>query len=152
MLFLLHGFCLNAMRDAVSGWTLAIVGWLRAVQLVPRRQAWALIAVTLALAVVSAACGGDDDDGTRTDSATADGFPIHVVDDSGETVTIARAPTRVVALLPSVTDLIIDLGLSDRIIATDEFSLASPEYAELPSVAAAATRSTWRPPLRCSRS
>ena len=131
--------------------------------------------MTLALAVVAAACGGDDDAGTdaaaaaptadgstseaaapdpptaetpaaeteepaapvaepEADAPTAGGFPIDVVDDTGEAITITRAPLRVVALLPSVTDLIVDLGLSDRIIATDEFSLASPEYADLPSV------------------
>ena len=178
MLFLLHEFCLSAMRDAASSWVLADVGWWRAIRPVPRwrgRRTQALVAMTLALAVVAAACGGDDDAATGpvaaapaadgatsepSDAATPDaaaegaettasepgadepeanaptagGFPIEVVDDSGETITIARAPTRVVALLPSVTDLIIDLGLSDRIIATDEFSLASPELAQLPSV------------------
>ncbi len=49
-------------------------------------------------------------------------------------MTIARAPRRVVALLPSVTDLLVDLGLSDRVVATDDFSLGAPEYAEVPSV------------------
>ncbi len=130
-----------AMRDALSERARASAGWWRTsrpAQQWGRRQAGALAMGLLAVTLVVAACGDDDDAGAgpAADGAAAavGSFPLEFVDDSGETVTIAQAPLRVVALLPSVTDLIIDLGLSDRVIATDEFSLASPEYEQLPSV------------------
>ena len=50
-------------------------------------------------------------------------FPITVTDDTGVEVTVAARPERVIAVLPSAVDLIVDLGLVDRLVAVDDFSL-----------------------------
>ena len=71
---------------------------------------------------------------SETIKTSSEEFPVEIVDDSGEIITIPRAPSRVIALLPSVTDLIADVGLSNRIIATDDFSTLSLEYMDLPTV------------------
>ncbi|PZC49581.1 MAG: iron complex transport system substrate-binding protein [Chloroflexi bacterium] len=50
-------------------------------------------------------------------------FPLTLTDDSGLELTIPAAPLRVVAILPSVVDLVADLGLADRLVGVDDFSL-----------------------------
>ena len=63
---------------------------------------------------------------TRRTSPSADPealFPITLTDDAGNTITLSTPPRRIVAVLPSVVDLLIDLGHADRIIAADDFSL-----------------------------
>ena len=49
-----------------------------------------------------------------------------IVDDLGRTVTVDSPPTRIVALVPSVTDLILALGESDRLVARTRSQLVSP--------------------------
>ena len=59
--------------------------------------------------------------------------PLIVTDDTGVQVEIAAPPRRIVAALPSVTYLLLDLGLGDRIVASDNFSLeAAPEMGDVP--------------------
>ena len=93
-----------------------------------RRRRGSLVVAALA-ALALAACGGADEGG-----ATAAAGSLSFVDDGGVRVTLAAAPQRVVALLPSVTDLLIDLGLEGRIVGTDDFSLAAAELAGVASV------------------
>lgn len=92
-----------------------------------RRRRGSLVVAALA-ALALAACGGADEGG-----ATAAAGSLSFVDDGGVRVTLAAAPQRVVALLPSVTDLLIDLGLEGRIVGTDDFSLP-PTLAGVASV------------------
>ena len=47
-----------------------------------------------------------------------------MTDDTGVEVTLEARPERVVAVLPSVVDLVADLGLADRLVGVDDFSLA----------------------------
>ena len=60
----------------------------------------------------------------RSVAPALDVFPLTVTDDTGVEVTLEARPERVVAVLPSVVDLIVDLGLVDRLVGVDDFSLA----------------------------
>ena len=80
----------------------------------------------------------DEPQAAATTAATAEpdttAFPLTITDASGVQVTLAAPPQRVIAVLSSVTSLLLDLDLAERIIATDDFSLARDELAGLPSI------------------
>ncbi len=56
-----------------------------------------------------------------------------IVDDLGRTVTVDSPPSRIVALVPSVTDLILALGESDRLVARTRYD-TDPRLAAIPAV------------------
>lgn len=102
----------------------------RIVRIAQRR--WIILVVMLALAGLAlAACGGGGETSTTPAAApTAEPeavaesrYPLTIEDGAGRTVTIASRPQRVLSVLPSVTNVLVDLGLADRIIGTDTFSL-----------------------------
>lgn len=66
----------------------------------------------------------------------------HVVvrDDGGRSVELPRPATRVVSLMPTVTDLVIALGHADRLIARTEYDV-DPRIAQLPSIGGGLTPS-----------
>ena len=43
-------------------------------------------------------------------------FPMTVIDDLGRTITIDKAPQRIVSLAPSNTEILFDLGLGDKVV------------------------------------
>nr|WP_280192276.1 helical backbone metal receptor [Delftia sp. PS-11] len=55
-----------------------------------------------------------------------------VTDMRGQTVRLARAPQRIVSLLPSLTESVCALGACARIVGVDEQSNHPPEVASLP--------------------
>jgi iron complex transport system substrate-binding protein len=59
---------------------------------------------------------------------------IEMRDDRGVTVTLARAPTRIVSLLPSLTESVCALGACARLVATDRFSNWPESVRALPKV------------------
>jgi iron complex transport system substrate-binding protein len=65
---------------------------------------------------------------------------IRVTDDAGRAVTLPRAATRVVSLMPTVTDLIIAMGQADRLIARTDYDLDTT-IANLPSLGGGLTPS-----------
>ncbi len=69
--------------------------------------------------------GGNDD--------AAGGAAVSATDDLGRTVTLERPATRIVALVPSVTETVVALGAGDRLVARTDYD-TSPEVAHLPSV------------------
>ena len=91
----------------------------------------------VAVALV-AACGDGEDTGASAPAsapAAVTRYPLAITDDSGIDVTIPAPPQRVIALLPSVTNLFVDLRLEDRVVAVDDFTPpASPTLADKPSV------------------
>ena len=100
-------------------------------------KAAALVALLALVLPALSACGGDDDnepapapgpvtaaDVERSVAPALDVFPLTVTDDTGVEVTLEARPERVVAVLPSVVDLVADLGLVDRLVGVDDFSLA----------------------------
>ena len=65
---------------------------------------------------------------------------IRVTDDAGRALTLPRAATRVVSLMPTVTDLIIAMGQADRLIARTDYDLDTT-IANLPSLGGGLTPS-----------
>ncbi len=59
--------------------------------------------------------------------------PIAVTDDAGRSVRLARPARRIVALIPSVNEVLVALGAGDRIIARSDYD-REPALAALPSI------------------
>lgn len=92
-----------------------------------RPRVRALIAA--ALLVPLAACGAPDDDAKKP-AAKADGFP-YTVKNCGVTTTFDAPPERVVTMNQHVTEIMLELGLADRLVGTAYLDDAVlPEYAK----------------------
>jgi len=84
-----------------------------------RRTRPALIAATLAAAVLLAGCGGAEaPTAPATAVAARAGFPIVDTDNCGVTTTFAAPPTRAVALTSNATELMLELGLEGAMVGT----------------------------------
>ena len=57
-----------------------------------------------------------------------------VVDDRGRSVPLARAPQRIVSLLPSLTETVCALGACERLVGVDRYSNWPASVAQLPVV------------------
>lgn len=66
--------------------------------------------------------------------ATLAGAQVRIEDDRGKAVTLARAPQRIVSLLPSLTETICELGACSRLVAVDTYSNWPAQAARLPHV------------------
>ena len=82
------------------------------------------ILTTAALALAAAACG---------ETADPAAGPILVRDDAGREVTLDARAERVIALIPSVNEMLIALGAQEKIVARTDYDDA-PQLAHLPSV------------------
>lgn len=72
----------------------------------------------LALAFSVAACGSEAGDGPQAVAgAPADGFPV-TLDNCGQTLTVEAPPQRAVSLNQGSTEILLSLGLEDRMVGT----------------------------------
>ena len=74
------------------------------------------LSLVLAAALVMAVAGcakPSDATGAAQGSIT---FPMTVTDDLGRTITLDKAPERIVSLAPSNTEILFDLGLGDKVV------------------------------------
>lgn len=62
------------------------------------------------------------------------GAAVQVQGDGGQVVTLARAPQRIVSLLPSLTETVCALGACARLVGVDDFSNWPAEVLRLPHV------------------
>ena len=60
--------------------------------------------------------------------------PVQVTDDRGVAVTLPAAPQRVLTLLPSLTELVCELGACDRLVGVDDYSNWPEAVRKLPRV------------------
>lgn len=99
----------------------------------PRR--W-LIAVLATLPLL-AACGTDADEPAGDDARAGDRGPV-VLRNCGRTVTVERPPRRVVSVNQGSTEVLLSLGLADRMVGTATWT--DPVRANLRSANAAVPR------------
>ena len=59
---------------------------------------------------------------------------LQVVDDRGVTVTLAQTPQRIVSLLPSLTEIVCELGACPRLVGVDNYSNWPVAVQKLPHV------------------
>lgn len=59
---------------------------------------------------------------------------LQVVDDRGVTVAFARPPQRILTLLPSLTEIVCELGACDRLVGVDNYSNWPAAVGKLPHV------------------
>ena len=59
---------------------------------------------------------------------------LQVRDDRGQTVTFARAPQRIVSVLPSLTEMVCELGQCQRLVGVDRYSNYPDSVRALPRV------------------
>ncbi len=55
-------------------------------------------------------------------------------DQIGRTVTVPAAPRRIIALIPSLTEIVFDLGRGDLLVGATQYAMEPPEAADLPRV------------------
>lgn len=96
------------------------------------------VASTLLAASLLAACGGTDAD-PAAETGSAAGYPV-TVDNCGTEVTLTSAPQRIVTIKSTSTELVLALGLADRLVGTAFSDGPVPEpwaaaAADLPVVA-----------------
>ncbi len=81
-------------------------------------------ALTAAVAAVTlTACGTVSTGGSE--AASTDGYPVEV-STCGRDVTIGAVPKRVVSMHPSLTELLVQLGVGDRVVAQAQDALGDP--------------------------
>ena len=81
------------------------------------RTARPAAAVVAAALIAIAACGGDDADETGAGSGPSDGFPV-TVENCGEETTYDAPPERAVVIYQHTTEIMLALGLEDRMVGT----------------------------------
>ena len=57
-----------------------------------------------------------------------------VVDDFGDTVSVAQTPTRIVSLVPATTELVFALGAGDRLVGRTRWDAWPPEATAVPDM------------------
>ncbi len=77
----------------------------------------------LATATTLASCGTVSTSDTKTESGA--GYPVDV-STCGRDVTVDAAPKRVVSMHPSLTELLVELGVGDRVVAQAQDALGEP--------------------------
>lgn len=82
-----------------------------------------IILATLLTTAVLTACGADDEpDADDTGEAATSGETAASgevsLENCGETVTVAEPPQRIVSLNQGTTEVLLSLGLSDRVVGT----------------------------------
>lgn len=83
-------------------------------------------ALATGVVLLLAGCGG-----APRDAGTA---AIRIVDDAGDTVSLARPARRVVSLAPAISELLFALGAGDRVVGRTPYDDWPPEALDVPVV------------------
>lgn len=65
---------------------------------------------------------------------------MQITDDLGRTITLAEPPQRIISLVPSLTELLFDLGLADRMVGVTKFCI-HPSHAQSVATKVGGTKS-----------
>jgi iron complex transport system substrate-binding protein len=79
-----------------------------------------LLALSMALTLAMAACGGEKEPAASPEPTTpATDFPLTITRSDGRELTIAEAPQRIASLSPAATEVLYAVGAGPQIVATD---------------------------------
>ncbi|HEX2910608.1 MAG TPA: cobalamin-binding protein [Chloroflexia bacterium] len=67
---------------------------------------------------------------TASGASSTTSYPVTVTDDAKRSVTLEKAPSRIISLAPSNTELLYSLGLGESIVGVDTYSNYPPEAAK----------------------
>ncbi|MER5582608.1 ABC transporter substrate-binding protein [Streptomyces asoensis] len=84
---------------------------------VPRKAALRTEALLLASALLLTACGSSAGDDAKAAKGAAAGYPV-TLDNCGHRITLKSAPERAVSLNQGSTEILLSLGLADRVAGT----------------------------------
>lgn len=97
------------------------------------------LAALLALATLGACDAAPRSQESMTASTVADSSTIlHVIDDAGRTLTLARPAARIISLLPAVTETLVAMGATDLLVGRTDYDIGIDH---LPSVGGGLTPS-----------
>ncbi len=87
-----------------------------------------IIALTLALGLIATGCGNSTEaepttENTNTSTPAESTEAKTIVDREGIEIAVPTEVNTIVSLVPSITETLVDLGLGDKIVAVDSFSL-----------------------------
>lgn len=98
-----------------------------------RARTLRVTALALATAALGACGGGADARRPASPDSAALSTAVQATDDAGETLRLERPARRIVALIPSATDLLVAMGARDLLVGRTDFDKDSA-LASLPSV------------------
>lgn len=87
----------------------------------------AALATVFLLAIGIASCASEAPTPGPTPMPGPGTFPVTITDDAGRSVTIQKAPERIVSLSASNTELVYAAGLQDALVGVDDYSDYPPE-------------------------
>jgi iron complex transport system substrate-binding protein len=86
-----------------------------------------LLLIVLLMSTIAVAMSGCAGTGTMPTVTNSTGYPMNATDSYGRTVTITKAPERIVSLAPSNTEILFGLGLGDRVVGDTDYCNYPPE-------------------------
>lgn len=106
-----------------------------------------LSATLTTLAVLAAGCGGGVTEDGSAPAGASGSYPV-TVENCGAELTVDHAPERVVGLMPSQTELLVRLGLADRLVGQAQTATHDLPADVAEQVAGVPVLSTTTPPSR----
>ncbi|WP_235735242.1 ABC transporter substrate-binding protein [Nocardioides alcanivorans] len=110
-----------------------------------RRRRLLPASVLTATAMVATGCGTVSHNEAAAEQG-GEGYPVTTSGCAGRDVAVASPPRRVVTMHPSITEVLIQLGVGDRVVAQAQSGLGEPSAELADEVAAVPTLSTDSPP------
>src|SRR5687768_12108255 len=97
------------------------------------------ILLALTFTVLAIACGDDAGESpsgsTETGVPVGPSFPLTILDGSGKSIVIQKAPARIVSYSPGATETLFAIGAGKSVVAVDQFSdYPKAETSALPKV------------------
>ena len=100
------------------------------------KKIWQIGLTALLSVFLLAACGGTAttdkpkvDETPKTDVVNAD-FPLTLTDAVGNEITLKAAPETIVSMVPSNTEILFELGLTDEVVGVNDYDDYPAEVAE----------------------
>ncbi|MHB1006860.1 MAG: ABC transporter substrate-binding protein [Chloroflexota bacterium] len=86
------------------------------------RSSGLLVALVVLLLTAGCATNSTAGPAAQPTPATRGAFPLTITDDAGRSVTLTKAPQRIISLASSNTELIYAIGLQDKLVGVDDYS------------------------------